>query len=302
MKAVNGRMSQHGWASFCTYKGKQYLISCVHVFKPGWKAYAIINGQDVELTLLVAGGLSDISIWVAPINHPSPLPLASSPATPGTAVTVAGNPGTVLGYVGSDIEVRANVREGDSGGPIFSSQGLVAVLTEYAPTEGKCIGPNVLLISALIDSLAGPPQENKRPMVPVVPPVVPVEPPAVVVEPFDDADIRARLDVLESKIAGVKVNKDEIELHDKRIEAVEAIARENTILIQRVVGAVESLQKEVAFDGKKVDSMSTKTRDLVVRMQRIEQTTTSLNNTLKGKMQFRLRLDQAGRVTGVEPR
>jgi len=210
-------------------------------------------------------------------------------------VTVAGHTGTVLGYVGSDIEVRANVQQGDSGGPIFSSQGLVAILTEYAPGQGRCIGPNVLLVSTLLDGLAGPPQKDERPM-------VPVDPPKIVVKPFDDANIRARLDALESQIAGVKINKDEIELHDGRISANEKRSRENTILIQRVVGAVESLQKEVVRNGKEVDTLSTKTRDLAVRMQSIEQTATTLSDTMKGKMQFRLRLDQDGRVTGVEPR
>jgi hypothetical protein len=291
-----------GWASFIIHKDKQYLLSCTHVFRAGWKSYALINGQSVELTLLSAGGLADITIWAAPVQHPSPLPLATTSAPIGTAVTVAGNPGVVLGYVGSDIEVRANVKEGDSGGPMFSSQGLVAVLTEYAPTEGKCIGPNVLLISALLDGLAGPPQVKSRPMVPVTPPVVPVEPPKVVVEPFDDADIRARLDALESKIAGVKINRDEIELHGTKIEALERVARENTILIQRVVGSVESLQKEVVRDGKSVDTLTTENRELKIRLQRLEQTSTALSDTLKGKMQFRVRIDQSGRVIGVDPR
>jgi hypothetical protein len=291
-----------GWASFIVYKDKQYLLSCTHVFRAGWKSYALINGQDVELTLLSAGGLADITIWAAPANHPSPLRLAPTSAPVGTAVTVAGNPGVVLGYVGSDIEVRANVKEGDSGGPMFSSQGLVAILTEYAPGEGTCIGPNVLLISALLDGLAGPPQAKERPMVPVVPPVVVVEPPQVVVEPFDDTDIRARLDALESKITGVKINKDEIGLHGKRIASIEKVARENTILIQRVVGSVESLQKEVVRDGKSVDTLTTENRELKIRLQRLEQTSTVLSDTLKGKMQFRVRIDQSGRVIGVDPR
>ena len=292
VRAVVKNVSQLGWGSFVTYKGKQYLISCAHVFKPGWTSYAIVNGKDIELTLLTAGRIADITVWSAPAQHPNPLSLAPQPAKIGTAVTVAGNSGTVLGYVGSDIEVRASVKEGDSGGPIFSSQGLVAILTEYAPTEGKCIGPNVLLISALLDSLAGPPQEEERPM-------VPVQPPEVVVEPFDDADIRARLTALEGN---AKINKDEIELHGKRIAAIEGTARENTILIQRVTGVAESLQREVVQNSGAVDALSTKTRDLTIRVQRMEQTTTTLSNTLKGKMQFRLRIDQAGRVTGVEPR
>lgn len=299
VKAVNANMSQHGFASFCIYKGKQYLISCAHTFKPGWKSYVIINGKDVEMTLLTAGRIADITIWAAPLQHPNPIPLAPKPATPETAVTVAGFAGTVLGYVGSDIEVRANVREGDSGGPIISSQGLVAILTEYAPEEGKCIGPNVLLISALLDGLAGPPQDNERPMVPVVPPVVVVESPQVAVEPFDDADIRARLDALEN---GVKINKDEIELHDQRIKAIEERTRENTISIQRVVGVVESLQKEVVQSGGGVETLTTQNRDLDVRVRRVEQSTATLSNTLKGKMQFRLRIDQSGRVIGVDPR
>ena len=79
--------------------------------------------------------------------------------------------------------------------------------------------------------------------------------------------------------------------------------------VQRNGNSLESTQKAILAHQKRIDAMEIKGRETILRIQRLEQTTSShsaviQNNTqtLKGKMQFRLRIDQSGRVIGVDPR
>ena len=100
---------------------------------------------------------------------------------------------------------------------------------------------------------------------------------------------------------GISINKTAITIHSKKIESLETDLREARVELQRVMGVVETLSKEVIIHNKSLGSLSANNRDALIRIQRLEQSTTTLSSKLRGKMQFRLRIDQSGRVTGVEP-
>ena len=291
---VDGR-SQHGTGCIVLYKGQQFILTCAHIFEPGWKAYVKINKQWVETTILTSGAIADIAILKAPRQHPNPLTLAATHAAPGTKIVQAGRIGTVLGYEGGNIKVKCFARGGDSGGPITSSQGIVGIVTEYSPTDqgGATIGPNVKLIAELLESLLSTPPVVNKP--PVILPVVP------------DTSLLARISLIEQRMKalpncdGISINKTAIAIHSKKIESLETDLREARIGLQRVIGVVDTMSGEVITHNKSLGSLSAKNRDTLIRIQRLEQSTTTLPSKLRGKMQFRLRIDQSGRVTGVEP-
>ena len=286
VQAKCSRASQYGTGCFVLFEGKQYIVTCAHIFEPGWDALVKINNQWTETTILKAGAIADIAILRAPVNHPSPLVLAPTYASPNTKVTQAGRAGTVIGYEGGNIQVKCLAQEGDSGGPIYSSQGIVGIVTEYSPTDlGGCtIGPNVTLITSLLKSLLETPSVKKQP--PVVPAAI-------------DTSLLTRISALEQRMRELP-NCDDITIHTKKIASLEKEAREARIELQRVMGAVETMQKEVITHNKNLGSVTAKTRDASIRIQRLEQSTTALSKTMKGKMQFRLKIDQSGRVVGVD--
>jgi len=277
------------------YKGKQYIVTCAHIFEPGWDANVSINNRWVKVPILTSGAIADIAILEAPAQHPTPLTLAPTYAAPGTRVTQAGRAGIVLGYEGGNIQVKCLAKGGDSGGPIYSVEGIVGIVTEYSPTDqgGSTIGPNVTLIAALLESLLEtPPAETNPPAV-----VTPAEP---------DTTLLARISLLEQRMKslpncdGININKTAIAIHSKKIESLEKDLREARIELQRVMGVVETLSKEVITHNKSLGSVTAKNRDALIRIQRLEQSTTTLSETLRGKMQFRLKIDQSGRVTGID--
>jgi len=300
IRTVCPRAMQYGTGCFVLFEGKQYIVTCAHIFEPGWTAEVNLNNQWVKTTILKGAAIADIVVLRAPANHPIPLTLAPTFAAPGTRVTQAGRAGTVLGYEGGNIQVRCFAQEGDSGGPIYSANGIVGIVAEYSPTDlGGCtIGPNVTLITELLKSLLGSSSVEKRPLVPVDPPKMPK---AVV-----DTSLLARISSLEQRMRelpkcdGISHNKTAITIHTKKIESLEMDLREARSKLQQVMGAVETIQREVITHNKNLGSVTAKNRDALIRIQRLEQSTTALSKTMKGKMQFRLKIDQSGRVTGVD--
>ena len=300
VRAVCPRAMQYGTGSFVLFEGKQYIVTCAHIFEPGWTAEVKLNNQWVKTVILKGAAIADIAILKAPANHPTPLILAPTFASPGTRITQAGRAGTVIGYEGGNIQIKCLAQEGDSGGPIYSVKGIVGIVAEYSPTDlGGCtIGPNVTLISDLLKSLLVSPPVNKRPLVPVDPPAMP--------KAKIDTSLLARISSLEQRMKefprcdGIGTNKTAITIHTKKIESLEMDLREVRSQLQLVLGAVETVQREVITHNKNLEYITAKNRDAIVRIQRLEQSTTALSKTMKGKMQFRLKIDQSGRVTGVD--
>jgi len=277
--------------------------------------------------ILGVSRLDDLAILSLPMGAYA-MPLAENPAV-GTRATILYRPGKVVGYEATEIIVKGYAKDGDSGGPIFNGDGLVGIIATYRfitgtdPLLGETLGPHATRIADFIRSLPESPP-LPTPGIPGTPAPIPDKPVS------DDLDeILVRISNLEKQIANlpqdgncrdlaIKVqsltgtvdrNKLEIDKNRQLIDALSDQLRDTNLGLQRTTGAVEVTQKEVIAQSKRIGELDKKSREATLRIQRLEQSTTALTTsmqqtqeTLKGKMQFRLRFDQSGRVTGVEPR
>jgi chromosome segregation ATPase len=105
----------------------------------------------------------------------------------------------------------------------------------------------------------------------------------------------------------VDVNKKEIDANRSRLAALEQQLKDVALGLQRITGAAEIMQKEVIGQNKKIGVLDQQGKDTALRIQRLESSSAALttrieetNETLKGKLHFRLRVDQSGRVVGVD--
>jgi len=273
------------------------------VLGSGWQHFVNLNNKLIEMELLHVWQLDDLAILAVRQLPMRPMPLAPTFASVGERVTVAGRSGLVLGYRAKELLVKVQVQDGESGGPIHSAKGLVGVIASYEyptgtdPTNGITSGPNVTLISDFLSKLASPPVP-----VPIPPVPVPVEPeePEVPEAPTVCLDKPCR--------DSVEINKKDIGLNKRRMDDIESALKEAALSIQRLSGAAEILHKEVISQKARLDVLEQKGKDSVLRIQRLEAASTKVTTTeistqpTRGTVQFRMRLDQSGRVIGVEPR
>jgi len=227
------------------------------------------------------------------------------------------------------------VENGDSGGPIFNQNGLVSIIASYEypegsdPNKGTTSGPCATRIADFIRSLTESPS---LPPAPIPKPDKPIPSGPHQHKELDELsegleEALAKITKLEElltnlpqggdcKDLAIKVksltetvdrNKLEIDKTRQRIDALEQRMKDNALGIQRIVGVVEIVQKEVIDQKKRIGELDQKSKDVILRIQRLETSaatlSTSINqNTdkLKGKLHFRLRVDQTGRVIGVE--
>ena len=307
--------TKKGRATAIKFEGKFYLVSCAHVWGSGFKHSIIFEGQEHEVKILAASNIEDLAILSCPKGLYY-IDLILAPPTIGETVGLGRRVGRFRGYKAHEIVVRGYVADGESGGPIFTKQGLVGVIASYvfetgtSPLGGDTSGPHAARIANLIRGIS-------------------VSPPPHVPEPNIDLfdDVFARISKLEDQIASlpqdgncrelvlqvhslsgtVEANKKEIDLNRRNILDLDKRLKEVTLNAQRTAEAVEILQKEVIAQNERVGVLDNKGRDSLVRIQRLEQSTTASTTHIqqtpqRGRMQFRMRLDQSGRVIGVEPR
>ena len=292
------KTTKHGWATAISFNNKFYLVSCAHIWYPNGQNVILINGNKVPIHFLGTSLADDLVVLKCPAGLPA-MDLNQDVPPDGDALKLGYRHGTHLGYQGNDIVVKGYVKNGDSGGPIYNAKGLVGIIATYTYPNGKLLdgetsGPCATRIANFILSL------TESPSLP--PPVT------------DNSAILDRISKLEDLIANVKDGKDGADGKDgtsgqdtdcSELELkIQAIA----LGVQRNGDALELLQKAVLAQQSKLDVLEIKDREAVIRIQRLEQTVSSQSKsistnsqTLKGKLRFRLRVDQSGRVIGVDP-
>ena len=332
-QAGNSQRWFHG--THVAHEGNHYIVTCAHGLGAGWDVFCIVNNKAVPIKILGVAQLEDLAALSVPQELTAQMPLASTFAAVGETVTLAGRSGKVLGYRNSEIRVRGFVEDGDSGGPIYSRNGLLGVIASYEHdgtvmrTDGITSGPNVTRIAEFLSGLKSPP-----PSQPVSPPIAPKQPGTSISDAIQSDLVSAldRISKLEKIIKSLPVteckevelqvqrvtaeaekNKNELERQGKRLASLEDNLKAAQVAILRTTGAIETSQKGMILQKQNVDVLIKRIRELEIankraslRIQRVEQSTTSLTTAVdkvqKGKLSFRLRVDQAGRVTEVEPR
>jgi len=330
----SGKTQRWFHGTHVVFQGNSYIITCAHGLGAGWDVFCMVNGRPVPIKIIHVAQLDDLAALSVPQGLVAQMPLASTFAAVGETVTLAGRTGIVEGYRNNEILVRGFVKDGDSGGPIYSRNGLLGVIATYEyqgpkmSADGVTSGPNVTRISDFLSGLKAPPSRNAKPPRPLVP----VKHPGFDKVQNDLSEALARISKLEDAIkslpetdckevvlqaqraaAEAEKNKNELERQGKRIAGLETSMKDAQIALLRTTGAVETSQKGVILQKQNVDVLVKRINELELankqarlRIQRIEQSTTALTSAVdsvqKGKLSFRLRVDQSGRVTGVEAR
>jgi len=310
--------TKHGYATCIEFENNYYIVSCAHVWNYSNKNYIIVGGAEVRVKIIKTDLEADLCILECPKDLLCmQLSLASVQAN--ARLGMGYRNGFMVKYLNGEIRVKGYVKNGDSGGPIFDSNGLVGVIATYEydkirPRDGVTSGPDSATIATLIRSLSESPS-LPTPDEPT--PDVPCRPHThVTPEPVDLTGILDRISKLEVQIAnsdctGLRVdidtNKKDILANKKRLDELEQVVKNNTLGIQRIAGAVEITQKEVIQQGKIIGTLEQRGKDVVLRLKRLETSSTastesSTQGAQKGKLHFRVRFDQAGRVIGVDPR
>jgi len=303
-RSKSSKSTKMGYATAIQFEGEFYLVSCAHVWTEGRSQFIVSKGKNIPVTILELSHELDLALLKCPKGLYY-MPLNLGKPSSGSPVCLNYRKGVLEGFSGGEVSVEGYVKNGDSGGPIYTEDGLIGIIATYTyensrKYSGITSGPDANQIAKFIRGLSG--SSSPQPVVPEPKPVVP-EPKPVVPEPKpqpqQDLDCRRIADI----------NKKDLELLKQRMNDLEQGSKDNALGVQRNKGEVEILQKEVIAQHNKILSMDQSRKDSELRIQRLEQSTASLTKsitetkeTLKGKLQFRLRIDQSGRVTGVESR
>jgi len=225
------------------------------------------------------------------------MPLLLEKPPNGSSVCLNYRRGILEGYSSGNISVRGYVKNGDSGGPIYTNDGLIGIIATYSYANnrlysGATSGPDANQIANYIKGLTVSPSSVPVPTTPAPLPSPPEKPPVPIKS--GDCDL-------------AKINKAELAAFKKRMDMLEQKTKDNALGSQRNKGAIDILQKEVIAQHKAIIDLDQSRKESALRIERLEKSSIALKKsitetreTLKGKMQFRLRIDQSGRVTGVE--
>ena len=325
-RSSQGNREKHGYATAIKFDGNFYLVSCAHVWGgSGWTNSIISKGQRIPVEILGVAQLDDLAVLKCP-GGLQYMPLSLTNPVQGSPVNLGYRPGTHAGFRGTEIVVQGYVKEGDSGGPIFNKSGLVGIIATYEyvtgtnPQKGRTSGPSASRIAAFIKGLKeSPPSSAAMEPVPEKPaPVVAAAVPAPIQVECDLEPLLARISKLEQAIkdntletqrnkGGLAISTAGDAAQKKRLDAVEQRTKDAALGLQRITGVVEVLQKEVETYRQQSGNSTQTGKDAALRIQRLEQSVATLTKTiqtteakLKGKLRFKLRVDQAGRVVGVE--
>jgi len=336
-KAKDGTTHQKmGFGTAVRFEGNFYIITCAHVWGTGdgFTDCIVVNGKNTKIEILYKNRDIDLAILKAP---PGLITMPLSLKLPGKnkKLTMGYRRGTMLGFARDEIVCSGYVQNGDSGGPIFDETGLLGVIATYTYDNdevyaGRTAGPCASRIAKILRGLRchkRRPPTGPAPTVPHEPPMVPLAP---IPQPQEDSALRSDLDTalarisnLEAQIAElpqtgncelvqqrldsfVQISKTNDLASKRRMDGLEKCLRENALGLQRIAGAVESMQKEVVAQNKRIGVLDQSGKTASLRIQRLESSTAALTNSIKttndklsGKLRFRLSVDQAGRVVGV---
>jgi hypothetical protein len=159
------------------YLGDGLILACAHILGAGWEPRVAIGGETHRAEIVDTDALLDLSLLRIPDTPAPSMRLAPDDPEPGTRVTTAGRPGTVLGYRKKFLVARSQVNNGESGSPIYSNAGIVGILAEQETigNDITILGPSVGSIRKFIEEATGlTRKKDDLPMIPV--PVTPSAP------------------------------------------------------------------------------------------------------------------------------
>jgi hypothetical protein len=146
--------------------GDGLVVSCAHGLSAGVSITVIFrDGRRQPATIAAQDHAHDLTLLRVDTQPKNTLALAE-PAMQGTSVRVGGYGSRdqyaelttrVLGYEKKTIVIRGSVRQGDSGGPIYTDAGLVGVVSECRHSGGpwSTAGASVVVVRKLLDQVIG---------------------------------------------------------------------------------------------------------------------------------------------------
>lgn len=324
---------KHGVATAIHYENNYYIVSCAHIWGgTGYRHYIVYNGQEIEVEILGVKPLDDLAILKAVSGLPC-MDLNLQSPSQGSRLNLGYRPGVFMGYRGVEIIAKGYVKNGDSGGPIFNNNGLLGIIASYEyltgtdPLAGQTSGPCATHIANFIDSLSASPSLPIPPADPVQEPELNLTPlldritaletrePELEFAPLELAPLLARISELEklplqlqTLSAIVAANSGDISALRTRTIDLETQARAHALDLQSISSVVEVLNKEVIAVTAFTLELEKVHRASALRIQQLELSTSTLmtssssSGATSGKVNFRLRVDQSGRVISVEPR
>ncbi len=228
-----GRIVEGGSGVYVQDSGYVFVLTCAHLFSDGVGNVTVrfSDGKTVKATLLDRDVIWDMAILKVPAHKGiKPAMLSTTLPKQGDVLASCGygpndtfkvNRGRMLGYTGPGgqhtknhwLNLTGPSRSGDSGGPIFTSDGKVAGVlwgTTGSTTMGPCVPRLRLLIRRVLARVAGAgkavvggagrilcPPKPQKPLVPCPPQVT------------ENCDaLRARVAALEKRVAALEAFQD----------------------------------------------------------------------------------------------
>ncbi len=213
--STRGQLQKHGSGTLVDVgDGPGLVVTAAHVLGSGFDPMVIFSsGARCKATILATDALHDCALLTIQVPRGvQGMPLAKTYPRQGERLTWAGYGGqqgfatgmaTVAGYEPGDwLSSRGRVRNGDSGGPLYTAAGLVGIVCELGGGPGEpwvIEGPQCLWIRRFIERA----RTRRAP-----PPLVAVTPPPLKVEPKESVvciELRTRIVALEKLVATLEI-------------------------------------------------------------------------------------------------
>lgn len=252
-------------------EGRFAVLSCAHLFDEGVGELSVYtsDGTAYPAKLIArhkdqANDLSALSISQPPVT---PVKLAEDEVRLGESTRIAGyggdgrllfQAGQAISLTSANAVVTAGARQGDSGGPIFNSQGqLTAVL--WGSTGGSTYGTCCFRVRQFIGRIRGQcpqvrrPQARPKPQQPKGPIVdtSPADLPLVDVGPVDEPDVSStpdpRIAEAEARLAALEKEKTDLAARlAAEASAKEAEAKKHTEAMAAAESARQAAEANLA--------------------------------------------------------
>jgi len=170
IESKRGDTTKHGTGVIYDWRaGRGLILTCAHILQAGYASSVIFSdGTRLPAEVLVADALHDAALLVViggkrlAIKHADATPTGGSVYWEGYGGEgYATSPGQVLAIDGDFLRIQGVPREGDSGAPIYTSQGaLVAIMNDGDRLPGEpwqVSGPHIVWLKAWIAQHWPPP-------------------------------------------------------------------------------------------------------------------------------------------------
>ena len=144
--STRGGTTKHGTGSIVSIKGgTTTIVSCAHILAAGYQPRIVYaDGQTVPAKIVSTDALNDTSVLRAKAVASARYLDIDAPPAIGATVSWCGyssrgfvsGTARVLGYTGESLVISGRCPEGTSGGPVYTSRGMVATISECSQPPG----------------------------------------------------------------------------------------------------------------------------------------------------------------------